>query len=202
MHLPVDELLSLARGAESSAADHAHLAACPACAAELSRLRGLKAGLAALPDIAPPEDGWTRILAAADAPPARVPRWPAALAASLAVASIAVFAALQVGGGSTPVASAPATATTTSDAGWELVQAENARLEALLAALPEDQHVRASTGTTVSALEDRLALVDDQLSAAAFEPLAPGEAESLWRMRLYLMNSLVQVRYGQITAGL
>lgn len=205
MHLSTDELLTLAAG-ECQAADHTHLAACPACAEELARLRVLRTSLAGLPAIAPPEGAWGRILTAAEAPVARAPRWPVAVAASLVMASVAVFAALRIDGGTAagPAASSSVSAASSEarDPGWEVVQAENARLEALLAALPEDQHVRASTGTTVSALEDRLALVDDQLSAAAFEPLAPGEAESLWRTRLYLMNSLVKVRYGQVTAGL
>lgn len=211
MHLDTDQLLNIARGwGNATDADRAHVAACAACAAELGRLQGLRAEMQALPLIAPPRDGWQRIAAAADAAPAPRPaRRPYALAAGVAVAALAVAAALQLPAGddtrgagvdapavvpATPPQSGPAT-------GWRLVESENARLEALLAALPSQDRVRARTGYTVSALEDRLAMVDDQLSQAAFEPQAPGQTEQLWRQRLYLMNSLVKVRYAQATAG-
>jgi hypothetical protein len=212
MHLDTDQLLSLARGrGNDTDADRAHVAACAACAAELERLQGVRAELQALPLLAPPPGGWQRIVAAADAAAPRPARRPYALAAAAAVAALAVAVVLQLPAGdgtrvtgmdrSTAVATAAAPPSGPA-AGWQLVESENARLEALLAALPSDGRVRASTGYTVSTLEDRLALVDDRLSQAAFEPLAPGQAEQLWRERLYLMNSLVKVRYAQAAAGL
>ena len=61
--------------------------------------------------------------------------------------------------------------------------------------LPERHAMRGSTAFTVAELEDRLALVDDRLSRVALEPNAPERAERLWRERVGVMNSLVQVRY-------
>jgi hypothetical protein len=75
------------------------------------------------------------------------------------------------------------------------VRAENARLEQLLATLPERQVMRGRTAFTVAELEDRLALLDDRLSRVTLEPNAPERAERLWRQRVDVMNSLVQVRY-------
>jgi hypothetical protein len=73
--------------------------------------------------------------------------------------------------------------------------ARNERLEHILAALPERHVLRGSTAFTVAELEDRLALVDDRLSRIVLEPNAPERAEDLWRERVGVMNSLVQVRY-------
>jgi hypothetical protein len=75
------------------------------------------------------------------------------------------------------------------------MRAENERLERLLARLPERRAMRGSTAFTVAQLEDRLALVDDRLSRVALEPNAPEHAETLWRERVRVMNTLVQVRY-------
>jgi hypothetical protein len=75
------------------------------------------------------------------------------------------------------------------------VRAESERLEQLLARLPERRAMRGSTAFTVAELEDRLALVDDRLSRVALEPNAPERAERLWRERVEVLNSLVQVRY-------
>ena len=44
-------------------------------------------------------------------------------------------------------------------------------------------------------LEDRLASVDDRLSLLSLEPNAPERAEALWRERVDVMHTLVQVRY-------
>jgi hypothetical protein len=79
---------------------------------------------------------------------------------------------------------------------------ENTRLEMLLAALPEQRAMRGSTAFTVAQIEDRLALVDDRLSRIALEPNAPEHAERLWRERVELMNSLVQVRYADVASPL
>jgi hypothetical protein len=77
----------------------------------------------------------------------------------------------------------------------EAVRAENARLEQLLATLPERRIMRGSTAFTVAELEDRLAMLDDRLTRVTLEPNAPERSERLWRQRAEVMNSLVQVRY-------
>jgi hypothetical protein len=79
--------------------------------------------------------------------------------------------------------------------------AENGRLEALLSQLPESRTTRIGTAYTVAAIEDRLALVDDRITTVTLEPYAPEVAEELWRERVTLMNSLVQVRYARALAS-
>jgi hypothetical protein len=77
------------------------------------------------------------------------------------------------------------------------MRAENERLEFILARLPEQRAMRGSTAFTVAELEDRLALLDDRLSRIALEPNAPERVERLWRERVDVMHSLVQVRYAE-----
>jgi hypothetical protein len=55
--------------------------------------------------------------------------------------------------------------------------------------------MRGSTAYTVAELEDRLAFLDDRLSRVNLEPNAPERVEALWRERVGVMTSLVQVRY-------
>jgi hypothetical protein len=75
------------------------------------------------------------------------------------------------------------------------MRAENERLEWILAQLPERRAMRGSTAFTVAELEDRLALLDDRLSRVTLEPNAPERVERLWRERVDVMHTLVQVRY-------
>ena len=151
------------------------------------------ARLSALAAFEAPADGWAAVLAARRQRESRASR-------ALPIAAAAAVAALAAGLGwwlqdtqrelaranerVIPVALASAA-----------VRAENARLEALLATLPERQVMRGRTAFTVAELEDRLALLDDRLSRVTLEPNAPERAERLWQQRVDVMNSLVQVRY-------
>ena len=157
--------------------------------------------LAALAEFEPPPDGWDAIQAARRLRAAgESRRWPIAIAATVlaAVAGLAwqlqsTQRELRYGNS---LAADPAIGT------GDTVRAENARLEMLLAALPEMRVMRGSTAFTVSQLEDRLAFVDDRLSHITLEPNAPEHAERLWRERVELMNSLVQVRYADVASPL
>jgi len=150
--------------------------------------------LAALAEFEPPAGGWRAVLAAREAREARLDRrWPLALAAAALVAAVGISVRLQamrdtldqdaaaVGALRAPVAAD--------------MRAENERLETILASLPERRAMRGSTAFTVAELEDRLALLDDRLSRVALEPNAPERAERLWRERVDVMHTLVQVRY-------
>lgn len=148
--------------------------------------------LAALPGFAPPAAGWQAVLAARRRREALAPaRWPLALAAAALAAAVGLGWWLQAAQRERAVASGSAIAPPVSDA----IRAENDRLEWLLAALPEPRAMRGSTAFTLAEIEDRLAFVDDRLSRVMLEPNAPERAEQLWRERVGLMNSLVQVRY-------
>ncbi len=157
--------------------------------------------LAALPEFEPPPDGWEAIQAARKLREAGESRhWPIAIAATALAAVAGLAWQLQSTQGElrygNSLASDPAIVT------GDAVRAENARLELVLAALPEMRVIRGSTAFTVSQLEDRLAFVDDRLSLFTLEPNAPEHAERLWRERVELMNSLVQVRYADVASPL
>ena len=157
--------------------------------------------LAALPDFEPPAGAWRAIQATHLRRGRRAAaRLPAALAASVLLAMVVLLFRLP-DGPSEPLSTAspdPDPASLATD----VIQAQNARLESLLAALPERRAMRGSTAFTLSQLEDRLALVDERLNRIALEPHAPEFSEQLWRERVELMNSLVQVRYADAASPL
>jgi len=150
--------------------------------------------LAALPEFAAPASGWRGVLAAREEREARLDRrWPAALAAAVLVATAGLAWWLQSAQRELS-ADAPATEASALPVA-AAIRAENERLESILASLPERNAMRGSTAFTVAELEDRLALVDDRLSLVSLEPNAPERAEALWRERVDVMHTLVQVRY-------
>jgi hypothetical protein len=158
--------------------------------ADMSDWSARLAGLAAFE---PPVSGWRGVLDARSARESRASlRVPAIAAVVVLAVTVTIGFWLQsaqrelVAGASRAEPEAAIAAE---------VRAENARLERLLAALPERHAMRGSTAFTVAELEDRLALLDDRLSRVTLEPNAPERAEQLWRERVKVMNSLVQVRY-------
>ena len=75
------------------------------------------------------------------------------------------------------------------------LRARSQALEAMLAALPERPAVaRGGTAVPIDTLESQVQWLDHQLSTAADAMPAP-QAEQLWRDRVEVMNSLVQLRY-------
>jgi len=158
-----------------------------------ARLRGLS-------DFGPPAGGWQAVLAACEARGERRDRrLPAALAAVVLAMTAGLAGWLQsahhamAGGGEAPL---PTDATIASD-----MRAESDQLEFILAQLPERHAMRGSTAFTVAELEDRLALLDDRLSRVALEPNAPERSEQLWRERVGVLHSLVQVRYADVVGN-
>jgi hypothetical protein len=74
--------------------------------------------------------------------------------------------------------------------------------ERLLASLPpEPVIVRFGTRVAVASLEDRIAQVDDLMTAASFEDARPAHLEALRQERGRLVNSLAQVRYAEALAA-
>jgi hypothetical protein len=74
-------------------------------------------------------------------------------------------------------------------------------MERLLASLPrEPAVVRVGDRAAVTGLEDRIAQVDDLLSAARGEPSQSARLLALQQERTRLMGALVQVRYAQTLA--
>jgi hypothetical protein len=160
-----------------------------------------RARLAALPEFDPPPDGWEALQAARQQRKTGESRhWPIAIAASV-LAAVAGLA-WQLQWTQRELTATDSSAADAAAVASDSVRTENARLEMLLASLPEMRVMRGSTAFTVSQLEDRLAFVDDRLSRITLEPNAPEHAERLWRERVELMNSLVQVRYADVASPL
>jgi hypothetical protein len=74
--------------------------------------------------------------------------------------------------------------------------------ERWLASLPpEPIIVRFGTRVAVTSLEDRIAQVDDLLTAANFEKVQPARVAALQQERGVLVKSLAQVRYAEALAA-
>ncbi len=165
--------------------------------------------LRALSELEPPPGVWERVLEAHAARIAarRFRRRSVAAAAAVAVAvGATLHVATRSDAPSSPMVAANTPPLDAAGAGSEAVSyapliAESARLERLLADLPAPRPVMAgSTAGTIAGLEDRIALVDAQLSYAAAQNLAPTYREALWGERVELMNALLYVRFAQTQA--
>lgn len=196
MHADFHELSDVAAGRREASG---HVRACGECRARLVEVKAVQAGLRALDPLAPPAAGWagarSRLERRAEIKAQKPTPLAYAMAASLlAVAFAAMLFVHQPRGSVEPGAAA-------APAPLDGLLAENARLEAYLADLPQRRTTRVGTAYTVAAIEDRLAVVDDRITAVALEPNAPEVAEDLWRERLTLMNSLVRVQYANAVAS-
>ncbi|MBS0376423.1 MAG: hypothetical protein JSR73_17725 [Proteobacteria bacterium] len=143
--------------------------------------------LRALPELDPPADGYARLRARLGAPRTGVRPaigW-AVVAATTALTAVVLLPALE--------RLTPPPATAPAAAGGPDLAARSAELERLLAALPPARTARASTALTAALLEDRIALVDERLSAAP--AVEPADQHALLRERVVLLDSLVRVRY-------
>lgn len=193
MHARPDELLSLCDGEPVEADVAAHVAACAECSASVARAEALRERLRDLPVV--PADagrGWASVQQRLGRYGRRGRRRAAAarLAAAASIAALGLFAALRV---MEPSAS-PDRIVQVPAAVADL-RARSQALEAVLAALPERPAVaRADTSLPIDSLESQVQWLDHQLSVAGSQLPGP-QAEALWRDRVEVMNSLVQLRY-------
>ena len=220
MHASVEQLLNLRDAGAEAAEVVSHVAACEACQAELGRLHVIQIGLQQLPDFQVPEGSWELISKAgkASAPGAGRPAltgwfWAASLAAGLAVAVVLFGLLGQVPGepaeqmqadirGTTPTLVSQSSPTQVAAASVQQdltsLMAQSRNLEWVLSAMPAGpQVVSADTAGTISVLEDRVAMIDYRLSMTEDPDLSSEQELKLWKERVGLMNSLVQVRYAQ-----
>jgi len=149
-------------------------------------------------------DGWADVqsrLAARQAVHTRR-RLGLQLAAAASVALIAVTTTLRVADVSTerPGSMAHARTPLTAEQALALdrvaqLQARSQALDAVLSEIGERPVVaRAGTSLPIDTLETQVQWIDQQISVGDGE-IAPGSAEQLWRKRVEVMNSLVQLRY-------
>ena len=161
---------------------------------EPTRREQLARGLSQLSEFEPPPDAWAGIETRLDTRSSS----HRGRAAGLAVVGIAALAiALKLT--APPLAVAPGLA---EDVAPRVVaptadplDARSSRLEELLAALPPPRSGRASTGLTMTLLEDRIALLDERLSEPAGGDLPTETTTALKRQRVVLLDSLVKVKY-------
>jgi hypothetical protein len=203
MHARIDHLLSLRDGEPVDIAVRAHVEACAECAQEQARLEFVRRRLNALPGVSTvPAAGWETLRARLDAvrSPAAPPRWQgaAAIAASFAMLSLLAGMLLREAGPDAServAAQEPAGALLTRHSIEEL-QGRSRVLEEVLAALPERPAVeRAGTAIPIETLEAQVQWLDHQLSVSGVADAPPALTEELWRERVELMNTLVQLRY-------
>jgi hypothetical protein len=202
MHARLDELLNLRDGAPVDAALHAHVRDCADCSARLAATVELRERLRALPPArALRADGWAALEARLDAVHARRRRLArlAPLAAAASIAALALFAGLRWPERDTPTVDAAASAARepgpSQAAALAELQARSQALEAVLAALPSRPSIgRAATTLPIDSLEAQVQWLDHELTLADADGRSP-QAEQLWRDRVEVMSSLVQLRY-------
>jgi hypothetical protein len=161
-----------------------------------------------LPELTPPPGTWERVLAAHAARTAARRFRLRAMAAAAVVAAVGAASGYVVTRLDEPprptisaVAPTPASPSggRVEPASYAPLVAESARLERLLAELPSPRPLMvASTAGAIVGLEDRIAVIDTELSYAAAEDLAPPYRQALWGERVELMNALVYVRFAQL----
>jgi hypothetical protein len=184
MHCTMDDLLALQAG-EASAWARQHAEACPACHAELEALYQRVAQLKALPVHRSPRDRWPAVRDAVLAERRRRrERWGVwSVAAAAAVAGLLVFR---------PFWTPPAVG-----ADLARVKQQSATLEQQLQRYGPDGRVTTGREAAVaSALEDRIAVIDGELTRVGPVDVGadPAELVKLWQQRVDLMLQLVTVR--------
>lgn len=172
--------------------------------------RRLAAALRDLPPKSPPADVWERIRHRAETegilgrPRERRMRRDLQWLAGGALAATVVFSLLDLSVlGPDPAPSVPAdegrfaaTPVENGESLGGLMHRSRMLEQALRSARSQPRVMRASTASTIATLEDRITLIDQQLSFPQ-RRLTEEEEKALWRERVQLMNSLVQLRYAQ-----
>jgi len=177
------------------------------CGLTADEHEALRRELNALPDTMPPRAVWQRIREQAEAEGLvgqRPMRRPLTRQGGLAIAAMVVLAAalvpVMMNAPQTEFPTEPANVPAANDMPVTVLQAlmvESRQLESDLRSLPEQPRVTlASTGATISDIEDRIAAIDYQLTDQGVD-MSPEDEEIFWRERVRLMRLLVRLRYAQ-----
>jgi hypothetical protein len=202
MHADFQDLLALRDGRPVDAELKQHVSQCAECDRELKQLTALKDSLRQLPSFEPPARAWTTIRAEASRQLLRRPsRAPFAALAATVIIAMLVLPLMHRTPGSNPGNFLISSTQTPTPANQESVGAlvkRSQRLEAVLQVLPPRPQVeRAGTSATIDELQNRIQMLDLQLSANTAGELQHDDARRLWGARVELMNSLVHVRYAE-----
>jgi hypothetical protein len=201
MHARIDQLLSILDRDPVDAGVRQHVASCRDCAAAAGRLGEMRDRLRTLAPVEAKPDGW-QALQSRFASHERAARRRVRVSRVVAVASvtaIAVLASLHGGGEDVTTrapAAAPGTQLTPEQHSLATLLDRSRELEQALAAMPSRPTVeRADTSIPIDAMEARVQWLDHRLSIADAEGVPAEDAERLWRERVEVLSSLVQLRY-------
>jgi len=188
-HLAMEELLAL-RDGEGSAFARRHLESCELCRAELERLYQVRAQLRALPRYVPPRDVWVRVAAEV-----RTRRWRRrVIVRAVGLAMAAAVTGLFVLRGPAEQGAEPAyewvVEETSRDLGPMIVRSQE--LEGLLRTYkPQYRVYDAPTALAVSALEDRIGILDRMLTESRAFGADREVLVGLWGERVEALETLV-----------
>jgi hypothetical protein len=195
-HLTLDQLVRLREpGLEPGvSALRQHLEACPACQAEANRLDQRSNRLRALAPLRPARDHWPALELRLRAERRRQLVRRVAWVGLAAAAGFVLMLAVRISRSAPPAREQIAI---------DEAMARSRQLEQLIQSYNPD--ARVTDGRTVRVageLEDRIALVDEQLAAARQLDARGREAEmlDLWRQRVGLLNALVDVHMTRASA--
>ena len=191
-HLTMDQLLELDEpGIEpDTVRARAHLEACVECREEQRRLEQRRARLRALPTLRPARDQWPAVKARlAQERGSRRARWVGIGTLALAASLLLTFVLGRNAGRDSGALAA--------DEHLQSLMQRSQALEAAIGAYgPDGRVLDGRTSRVASALEARIADVDERLQAVELEP-APQQHEvdrmRLWQERVGLLDALVDV---------
>jgi predicted anti-sigma-YlaC factor YlaD len=197
-HLEMTELLAL-RDGESTAHGRDHLECCESCRRELERLYRVQAELRALPSFTPPRDLWPRIARLEWRRRHRQRWWIAGSVGLAAAAALVGFLVLRgdavrgPGDGAEEVWVAEAMS---EDLGPVITRSR--QLETLLETYrPQYQVYDAPTALAVSALEDRIWVLDRMLSEGRQAGAERVVLRRLWNERVATLETLIGIQLGE-----
>jgi hypothetical protein len=203
MHADFQELLNLRDGQPLTADAAQHIAGCARCSLELSRLQRLAHQLQQLPQFEPPTRGWSAIAQQLDQLPKTPTQrgWKVASAAAVTavLVALALLRSAQVERGTAPEPIELKDSAVIADAkSIGALVTRSQQLEAILQRLPQRPSVeRAATSATIDELQNRIEVLDLQLSNLWKDDRNRAQARLLWSARVQLLNSLVYVRYAE-----
>ena len=212
MRTCTEDLLTIRDGEPVDASVHSQVLTDPESSEELERLRAAQKALQELPELQPPSGVWTKILAEVQRDNRREPKllrhWSlgSAIAAGVAVLAFMLISTdpempMKIESGLVAVApegGGVLDAVLAEDLGYALLAAESAQLERELNSIEyQPSLTNADIATIAVVLEDQIGYVDAQLTYASANRLDSRQTEILWRERVDLMNTLVDVRYAQ-----
>lgn len=184
MHLSVEELLDVRDGTAESIATR-HAAECPACAAELARLREVQARLAELPEEHPERDVFPALLERLE-----IERWRrrwSRIGWAAAGFALVVTLAAGVRGGLEAWHEAKIARATSA------LVAQSEELESELRSYRSGNVLSGRTARNVMEIEDRIAVIDARLSQLQRSGAPSADAVDLWQQRVMLLDALVDM---------